>query len=442
MKKRIVPIICILSIIIVPVIWTIFFMYDRETISDTTKSNNDIAVYTGSGTSWTKQNNVPTGNYALEKAKSYCENGGIIKKYSPSAGSVTIYTYGQDRCYLYFTNKVDFKITTTSGTGTLCYKSSDRVPGAINFSTVYNGGPTFTASSSQGSVDVFTSYCGGSLSSYITNLGTTYSVYNETNSKMYRYVGANPSNYIWFNDERWRIIGVTTSSMSTTYAPTNSIKIIRAEPIGAFSWGVGNNYAGVTKFTSSNLYKVLNCYYNGNSSCSYAYYYADKQRSSIANFSTMKIKTEWKDYIYTSAYWTMANLSSTTAISGVTGLEYQTSGTYYTNRTASPLGLPYYSDFLYASNSSACARSNSLSTVMSASYYDDCHDNNWLFNENPKWTTESYESSSQVVIGAGYNDIDHFEAYYPLNVYPTLYLKNTALYLGGAGTYEDPIRIK
>jgi len=55
-------------------------------------------------------------------------------------------------------------------------------------------------------------------------------VNNNYDSNGYRYSGNTPSNYIWFNNEMWRIIG----SLPTT-TPENSsvnlVKIIRNETI-------------------------------------------------------------------------------------------------------------------------------------------------------------------------------------------------------------------
>lgn len=47
----------------------------------------------------------------------------------------------------------------------------------------------------------------------------------------YRYEGKNPNNYIWFNNELWRIIGVFDSETHGV-ANTNLTKIIRANSIG------------------------------------------------------------------------------------------------------------------------------------------------------------------------------------------------------------------
>ena len=86
----------------------------------------------------------------------------------------------------------------------------------------------------------------------------------------YRYVGKNPDNYVTFNGELWRIIGVfptevcTNASCSTTETQ-NLIKIIRNASLGSFSWdykqtGVGSSTSkyGSNDWSDSQLMMMLN----------------------------------------------------------------------------------------------------------------------------------------------------------------------------------------
>ena len=74
-----------------------------------------------------------------------------------------------------------------------------------------------------------------------------------------RYEGSNPNNYVKFNDELWRIIGVFGSN----------VKIIRSESIGKLSWdssvsSVNKGY-GVNEWSTSDLKEYLNTMYYGGS---------------------------------------------------------------------------------------------------------------------------------------------------------------------------------
>ena len=51
-----------------------------------------------------------------------------------------------------------------------------------------------------------------------------------------RYVGADPNNYVSFNNELWRIIGVFNNIDDGTGMTETRLKIVRNESIGTYSW--------------------------------------------------------------------------------------------------------------------------------------------------------------------------------------------------------------
>ena len=75
-------------------------------------------------------------------------------------------------------------------------------------------------------------------------------VYDETTDNNLRYIGADPNNYVWFNDELWRIIGVMNNIDDGTGNKETRLKIIRSESIGNYSWD--NKGIGTGSSTSSN----------------------------------------------------------------------------------------------------------------------------------------------------------------------------------------------
>ncbi len=78
-----------------------------------------------------------------------------------------------------------------------------------------------------------------------------------------RYIGANPNNYVSFNNELWRIIGVMKDIENPDGTKEDKVKIIRSESIGNYSWSNESNY-GKNNWSKSALQKVLNegAYYN------------------------------------------------------------------------------------------------------------------------------------------------------------------------------------
>ena len=78
-------------------------------------------------------------------------------------------------------------------------------------------------------------------SDYITALktnGDTSLLYDETTDNNLRYVGANPKNYVLYNNELWRIIGVMNNVDGGTVSGDDAtrVKIIRADLLGDIRW--------------------------------------------------------------------------------------------------------------------------------------------------------------------------------------------------------------
>ena len=65
---------------------------------------------------------------------------------------------------------------------------------------------------------------------------TTELAYDETVDNNLRYIGANPNNYVLFNNELWRIIGVMNNIDDGTGLQESRIKLIRDESIGEYTW--------------------------------------------------------------------------------------------------------------------------------------------------------------------------------------------------------------
>lgn len=77
-----------------------------------------------------------------------------------------------------------------------------------------------------------------------------------------RYQGANPDNYIWFNEELWRIVGAIPGKKHGDSESQLLVKIIRNDSIGLLSYDtyISNSTA---KWGNNTLYTLLNKYYYG-----------------------------------------------------------------------------------------------------------------------------------------------------------------------------------
>ena len=83
---------------------------------------------------------------------------------------------------------------------------------------------------------------------------------DNTSDANIRYEGANPNNYVSFNDELWRIIGVFG----------DNIKLVRSEPLGELSWDSSDETInlgyGINEWSQADLKEYLNTKYYGGKS--------------------------------------------------------------------------------------------------------------------------------------------------------------------------------
>ena len=66
-------------------------------------------------------------------------------------------------------------------------------------------------------------------------------LYDKTEDNNLRYVGLSPDNYVLFNNELWRIIGVMNNIEDGEGNKETRIKLIRDENIGSFPWDSSNS---------------------------------------------------------------------------------------------------------------------------------------------------------------------------------------------------------
>ena len=80
---------------------------------------------------------------------------------------------------------------------------------------------------------------------------------DNTEDENIRYYGSNPNNYVLFNNELWRIIGVFG----------NNVKLVRSESLASLSWDSSessvNDGWGVNEWSQADLKNYLNTMYYG-----------------------------------------------------------------------------------------------------------------------------------------------------------------------------------
>ena len=248
------------------------------------------------------------------------------------------------------------------------------------------------------------------------------------NENGYRYEGKNPNNYVLFNDELWRVIGVfnvKTSSGSTE----NLVKLIRNETLDGLAWhSSGNN-----NWKTSTLQSQLNNGYLDGSDSTCNFYQANTK---TCYFSQSGIKDTARGMIE-SVVWNLGG-HSTTSVTAEAFYNAERGTTVSSGRPkewTGKVGLMYPSDYGYAVLASSCARTTNLSSYSSTS----CAGNNWLKTDSYQWTLTPSSSSSHSVFGVSLSgSMGNSNTDFGNGVRPSIYLKSNIAIMGGSGSYDDP----
>ena len=252
---------------------------------------------------------------------------------------------------------------------------------------------------------------------------TTLQIGNDKDITEYRYRGASPKNYVTFNNETWRIIGVFPTDDGTGKIE-NRIKIIKDQSIGNKYWDTSgsNNWA-----RPATLNTELNTTYL-NSLDSTAQNMIGDAKYYLGGI-TPTSNNGWADT-------SLQFYSYERKIQNTTSNEF-----YYRsnpNSWVGKLGLMYVSDYGYASSNCENKRiwdSNSSSNDISA-----CNTTNWLYKRNNEWILPQYSSISNYAFYAHSNGIVNgsYVNSFSVGVRPVLYLKSSVQITGGNGTSTAP----
>ena len=282
-----------------------------------------------------------------------------------------------------------------------------------------------------------------------------------TNSHEYRYVGAEVNNYVKFNNDMYRIIGVFDSNSHGKSG--EMVKLIRSRSLGGYSWGVynssntssiysgyKNDWTGVATKVKANLNVLLNEHFYNKTNTSSTYgpctnwtyysYNTNYRTNSCSQIVGYGIDESLRGYIETTTWylygsgteqskqnWYLCERGGNSCTSANSG--------GYSPTTDAKIGLMYLSDYLYASS---YYTSSDATTASDSTYY--FGNKNWLY-KGFEWTLTPYASSPGTVwrIGIGaasYNGTNH-----PFSARPTFYLKSSVYVTGGDGSFDNPFTL-
>ena len=288
---------------------------------------------------------------------------------------------------------------------------------------------------------------------------------DDTADQNIRYAGASPKNYVNFNGEDWRIIGIF--NVQTSYGIEEKLmKIVRDSSIGYMSWdssarSVNNGY-GVNEWTQADLMTMLNTYYIGTSAtCSYCSGSGQEACLNDCSSSVIQIgntyasmieEVVWNTGAFTSDASGRTGQSALTAYNAERGTingKKCTSGAYCNDSVArttiwtGKVGLIYPSDYGYSSTNVDCR--NWINAADEDKRY--CADSNWLARTVTYWTISPGVFSNDntrvwTIINNGHT-VDYAAGRNGggWNVFPTMYLKSNVLITNGEGTKERPYQL-
>ena len=242
---------------------------------------------------------------------------------------------------------------------------------------------------------------------------TTLQIGNDKDITEYRYRGASPKNYVTFNNEVWRIIGIFPTDDGTGKIE-NRIKIVRNENIGNKRWdttGLNNWARPATLNTELNTTYLNSLDSTSKSMIGNTKYY-------LGGYNTSDIQ---KDVMY----------QYERKIQNAKSNEFY----YGTNPNSfiGKLALMYASDYGYAA-SDECTQN--LYNYDNAT----CKNNNWLFKGMYEWLLLQYAIHSDFAFGvrSGGRAVSDRVYYNQYAVRPVLYLISSAQITGGNGTSTSP----
>ena len=277
----------------------------------------------------------------------------------------------------------------------------------------------------------------------------------------YRYVGVDPNNYVWFNNDMYQIIGVFDEN---SHGKTGQylVKLIMANPLGAFSWGVynssntsgtysdyKNDWTGNTTGIKANLNVLFNEYFLNSTNTSSTYgacsnwtYFNNNTNYRSNDCSDMVgygIDSSGLNSIETTTWHLNGSGTSQSKQNwylcerGGNSCTGANSGAYSTT-TDAKIGLMYLSDYLYASS----YYTNSDTTTQNASYFGN---KNWLY-KGYEWTLTPYASYAYRVWFVNFGSASYSSTHTPTFARPSFYLKSTVSISGGDGTFANPYIIE
>ena len=385
-------------------------VYEKENKNKPTRITKGISMNleqtAGAGDYKTvTQSTWPTDEYVFNEELSRCENGSELS-WDDANKKVIVSGNLSDKCYVYFDIYVQRRFDETCNNNTLACYTAKKFTGTQGDNGMY--------------------YHDSSLA-------------NGAGDNSYRYVGANPNNFVCFgsdastcpDDNLYRIIGVIDGKVKLIkydYANSNLLGTDGDYSTSTYSKSNISTYKG--KLTSVNKY-----YWNKSNTNTWSESLLNKTNLNI-NFIN-NIGSAWANKIATTT-WKVGGNKMVPITDAVPSIAYKNEIINPAENTTynAKIGLIYVSDYGFAAAPSAWITklsSYNSSTATSA---------NWMYMGAYEWTISRNSGFSNFVFRI-YADglMCDYGVTDGLAVRPSFNLTSSTSYVSGSGSMTDPIRI-
>lgn len=233
-------------------------------------------------------------------------------------------------------------------------------------------------------------------------------IVDETSDKNIRYIGNNPDNYVSFNNELWRIVGLFNNVNISSNEVENLVKIVKDDSNETkLIWD--NN---LNDWLNSNIENELNTTYLNT---------LDEQSQNMIKQVSNKVSS------YTSQSYSASEIYVSERI----------------NKTKDEkVSILYPSDYVYAaSDGQTNTRDDCLNiSVNKLSEKSECKANNWLYNSNENTWLNLYDSQSKdkAYYLSSEGNIELGIITELKSVKPVVYLTTDVYIKSGTGTKTNP----
>ena len=375
---------------------------------------------------------------------------------------------------------------------------------AFDFTTPINQGITLYAVYTKDGCESSGEQTGVEFLEDLKANGATDLAYDDNADHNLRYFGSSANNYISFNDELWRIIGVFEVE-DADGTKEKRVKIIRSDPLltnvaydtTPYADPAINGGMGINEWSQADLMKVLNPGYdtnseetftkvdsstytsNGNNLVNNSLYWnranglclsGQYNQTVSCNFSSTGIKEEYKDYIDT-VKWNTASIPSdtsslsayqlydiergnTTAKTESYSKNYSTGVDDEESRTTTwtgKIGLPYATDYIFSAGDHAAVAQSGMTRdvcLKNPNNYHSCTSSNTWFGNFPQFVLSPMSGylNTGALMSVGMSQV--IISANSVITRPALYLTtDTIIYedtngSGTAGSSTNPYKVK